>query len=57
MYIIKSLVIMRNNKFTLFQTDIMTDEELDVYWAEIAQVKAHFIMVLPLFQIAQSIIL
>ena len=48
---------MRNNKFTLFQTNIMTDEELDVYWAEIAQVKAHFIMVLPLFQTAQGIIL
>ena len=48
---------MRNNKFTLFQTDIMTDEELDVYWAEIAQVKAHFIIALPLLQTAQGIIL
>ena len=48
---------MRNNKFTLFQTDIMTDEELDVYWAEIAQVKAHFTIVLPLFQTLKGIIL
>ena len=48
---------MRINKFTLFQTNNMTDEELDVYWAEIAQVKAHFIMVLPLLQTAQGIIL
>ena len=27
------------NKFTLFQTSTMTDEELDLYWAEIAQVR------------------
>ena len=27
------------NKFALFQTRTMTDEELDLYWAEIAQVK------------------
>ena len=26
------------NKFTLFQTSTMTDEELDLYWAEIAQI-------------------
>ena len=38
---------MRINKFTLFQTNIMTDEELDVYWAEIAQVKAHFTIAMP----------
>ena len=48
---------MHNTKFTLFQTDIMTDEELDVYWAEIAQVKAHFIILLPYFPTAQGIIL
>ena len=27
------------NKFTLFQTCTMSDEELDLYWAEIAQVR------------------
>ena len=31
-------IIICSNKFTLFQTNIMTDEELDLYWAEIAQV-------------------
>ena len=34
----ETTIIICSNKFTLFQTSIMTDEELDLYWAEIAQV-------------------
>ena len=34
----ETTIIICLNKFTLFQTSVMTDEELDLYWAEIAQV-------------------